>query len=171
MVEASVCVVVPGRSQTLFHCLFQLHYHSISITGGAHMRCVDSWILDTVTLHVWDLPLTKVLCCSASNVVMWSKYTTENCSISATWGNAKLILYWRKSTSVTERSLVLCCLQKADLSDYNLYSLGLEGKVVGSQLYTLLILLLSNFHWSKQLLLPAKSQWSIEVVRNNMTYI
>ena len=71
----------PGEKSNIIplHILIALLHSKccIFVTGGAHTCCVNSWILDTFTQHVWTPPLAEVLHYSASNAVARSKYATE----------------------------------------------------------------------------------------------
>ena len=49
----------------------------ISIKGGAHMRSIDASIPDKSLYCLSAPPLTEVLCYSASNAVVQSKYATK----------------------------------------------------------------------------------------------
>ena len=81
-------VAVPGRDRALLCCVFDcvttfkaLYCRTSVKDGGSYMLHIDAQIPDTCLQHVWAPPLMEVLCYSASNAVMRSKYVTK-CLIS-----------------------------------------------------------------------------------------
>ena len=74
-------VAVPGRNQTLFHCIFariaafEALLRETSVKG--HTCWVNLSIPATFTQCVWAPPLMEILRYSTSNAAMQAKYTTE----------------------------------------------------------------------------------------------
>ena len=82
-------VAVPWKNPRLFCHVFRSHRClrsavslNTSVKGEAHLCFLDSWAIHASTKHVWALPLMEVQRYGASNTVMWSKYVTEQPSIS-----------------------------------------------------------------------------------------